>query len=215
MVAPEKGEGRDEIIDFAIQMKRMDNNREMDKMLKNKDVGFTEIDKLAAKISNFHNQVDVIDRPFDIAKIQETYSDIKSVVSYLKEKAGKELVNQVNDCIDSSAGFLNNNAALINKRAANGYRRDCHGDLNSHNIFLYSDPVIFDCIEFNDEFRHIDVLYDIAFLCMDLDFFGREDLGEFFCKTYFEQSGIKNDPETVQLLNYYKSLRANIRAKVT
>jgi aminoglycoside phosphotransferase family enzyme len=51
-------------------------------------------------------------------------------------------------------------------------------------FFLYDDPVIFDCIEFNSDYRRIDVLNDIAFLCVDLDFFGKNDLSERFYKKY-------------------------------
>ncbi len=215
MVAAEKGKDHEGIIDFAVQMKRMDNSREMDKMLGRNEVTKGGIDRLAKKIADFHNRVDVIDKPFDIDNIQETYSDIETVAPYLKKKAGEEMLNKVTGCIDTSNHFLKENAAFINERAAEGFRRDCHGDLNSHNIFLYPDPVIFDCIEFNDEFRHIDVLYDIAFLYVDLDFFGRKNLGERFCKIYFQHMGIRNDSFTERLLSYYKSLRANIRAKVT
>ena len=215
MVTAEIGKDHDDIIDFAVRMKRMDNSREMDKLLAKNEVTSGEIDKLALKIAGFHNRVDVIDKQFDIKNIQETFSDIETVAPYLKKTAGENMFNKVTGCIESSNRFLKENEALINKRAANGFRRDCHGDLNSYNIFLYPDPVIFDCIEFNDEFRHIDVLYDIAFLCVDLDFFGRTDLAEQFCKTYFEESGISADPAITRLLDYYKSLRANIRAKVT
>ena len=88
--------------------------------------------------------------------------------------------------------------------------------MNSRNIFLYDDnPVVFDCIEFNQEFRQIDVLNDIAFLSVDLDFFGKEDLSREFYTKYLTYSDYKDEPETRRLFNYYKSYRANIRAKVT
>ncbi len=215
MVEAETENVEEEIIDFAVQMKRMDNSREMDKMLGRNEVTAGEIDRLAIKIADFHNRVDIIDKPFDVDDIQETYSDIETVTPYLKEKAGKEMLSKVTDCIDGSNRFLKENAALINERVMRGYRRDCHGDLNSYNIFLYPDPVIFDCVEFNDEFRQIDVLNDIAFLCVDLDFFGREDLSELFCRSYQNYYGMSDTAETRMLLNYYKSFRANIRAKVT
>ena len=96
-----------------------------------------------------------------------------------------------------------------------GFHRDGHGDLNSRNIFLYDEPLIFDCIEFNAEFRQIDVLDEIAFLCMDLDFFEKERLSELFFKKYSEYAGIENSRATQRLFTYYKSYRANIRAKVT
>lgn len=215
MVEAETGNGEEEIIDFAVQMKRMDNNKEMDKLLEKNKVAPGHIQTLARKISDFHKQVNVIKKSFDIDNLQKNYSDIKPVASYIKENAGEQWYNKVTRCINSSSLFLKKNKDLINERVRNGYRKDCHGDLNAHNIFLYEDPVIFDCIEFNDEFRYIDVLNDIAFLCVDLDFFGREDLSELFCISYHDHFGMNNNHKTRQLLSYYKSFRANIRAKVT
>ena len=95
-----------------------------------------------------------------------------------------------------------------------GFTRDVHGDLHSGNIFLYKDPIIFDCIEFNDSFRQIDVLDEIAFLCMELEAFHRYDLSKFFYENYMYHSGMKETTESRLLFNYYKSYRANVRAMI-
>jgi uncharacterized protein len=206
---------REEVIDHAVQMKRMDNNKEMDRLLDKGKVTTKHIDSLAKKISDFHKKARVINNPFNFENLKDDYSDIKSVGSYVKEMAGGNTEKKIASCIEKSSTFLNDNKDLINERVKNNSRKDCHGDLNAYNIFLYDDPVIFDCIEFNDDFRYIDILNEIAFLCVDLDFFGRDDLGELFCDKYFKYSGIEDNPDTKKLLNYYKSYRANIRAKVT
>jgi aminoglycoside phosphotransferase family enzyme len=88
-------------------------------------------------------------------------------------------------------------------------------EIKETHIFLYNDPVIFDCIEFNKDFRYIDVLNEIAFLCVDLDFYGQKDLATLFFEKYLEYSGVKKDDSTEKLFRYYKSYRANVRAKVT
>jgi len=111
--------------------------------------------------------------------------------------------------------FLKENSTLLKERMNKGFIKDCHGDLNSSNIFLYDDPVIFDCIEFNEEFRKIDILNEIAFLCIDLDFFDREDLSTILYRKYLECYGIDENKRTGKLFMYYKSYRANIRAKVS
>ena len=73
---------------------------------------------------------------------------------------------------------------MISTRLKEGFYRDGHGDLHSRNIFLLAEPVPFDCIEFNDDFRQIDVLNEVAFLCMDLEAFGRQDLSDCFLESY-------------------------------
>ena len=109
--------------------------------------------------------------------------------------------------------FFVENAALFSDRIAKGKVRECHGDMHLKNICLYQDKIqIFDCIEFNEPFRNSDVLYDAAFLLMDLQFRGRSDLANIFLNTYLENTG---DYAGCVLLPLHCSMRAYIRAKVT
>ncbi|MFO7924503.1 MAG: hypothetical protein R6U58_12510 [Bacteroidales bacterium] len=203
------------IIDYAVQMKRMDNKKEMDNMLKTDKVSDKHIIKLAEKIARFHQSANVIKNKFDTAGFQEKYKDIKSVIPNLKKKSMIRMISVIEQGIDKSKSFLTDREDFLNNRIKKGFHRDCHGDLNSRNIFVYEDPVIFDCIEFNKEYRHIDVLNDIAFLCVDLDYFGKSNFSELFYKKYLEYTDFKDNADTRQLFTYYKSYRANVRAKVT
>ncbi len=63
---------------------------------------------------------------------------------------------------------------LLDQRAAEGFVRQCHGDLHLGNILVEDGQCrLFDCIEFNDRLSEIDILYDLAFLLMDLGFRGK------------------------------------------
>jgi len=73
---------------------------------------------------------------------------------------------------------------------------------------------LFDCIEYNDRFRQIDVVDEIAFLCMDLECFGQYSLSEMFVSLYCEDFPCFQTPSDNLIFVYYKCLRANIRAKV-
>jgi hypothetical protein len=108
-------------------------------------------------------------------------------------------------------GFFKKNTQLFEKRQQQGFIRECHGDLHSANIILADRIYIFDCIEFNPHFRNIDVASEVAFMAMDLDAFGKEELSAAFVNKYVELSC---DRELLQLLDYYKCYRANVRAKV-
>ncbi len=207
-------EDENEVIDHAVQMKRMDNNLEMDRMLERNEVTEKHIDKLAEKIARFHKKIRVLKNAFATLKFQEKYADIQHESTFLAEKAGAEWEGKINDCVGKSFNYLNSIRNLSNHRVITGYHKNCHGDLNASNIFLYDDPVIFDCIEFNSDYRRIDILNDIAFLCVDLDFYGKQDLSERFYKKYLEAYGIEDDPESLKLFTYYKSYRASVRAKV-
>jgi hypothetical protein len=94
---------------------------------------------------------------------------------------------------------------------AEGKIRDCHGDLHAAHICFFNGITIYDCIEFLDRFRYTDVAADIAFLAMDLDHYGRQDLSKDFIDEYVKKSG---DKEILQLLNFYKCYRAYVRGKI-
>ncbi len=204
-----------EVIDYAVQMKRMDNNFEMDKMLANDEVTEKHIDKLAEKVARFHKKVRMLKNAFATLKFQERFADIQKLSTFLSEKSGAEWETRINESVQKSFNYLNSIRNLSNQRIITGFHKNCHGDLNASNIFLYDDPVIFDCIEFNSDFRRIDILNDIAFLCVDLDFFGKHDFSDRFYNKYHEYYGVEEDPESRRLFTYYKSYRASIRAKVT
>ncbi|MEO0377370.1 MAG: phosphotransferase, partial [Cyanobacteria bacterium P01_A01_bin.17] len=98
------------------------------------------------------------------------------------------------------------------QRQDEGKIRDCHGDLHLNNLCLFQDKIqVFDCIEFNTEFRHIDCMYDVAFLVMDLAFRQRPDLANAFLNTYLERTG---DYWGVVMLPPYLAMRAYIRGNV-
>ncbi|MBU0731086.1 MAG: hypothetical protein KKE17_07155 [Proteobacteria bacterium] len=100
---------------------------------------------------------------------------------------------------------------LFDSRIAAGRVRECHGDLYSANICVADQVYIFDCIEFNPMFRNCDVASDIAFLAMDLDFYGLNGLSDYFVERFVSESG---DPGLLQMLSFYKCYRASVRGKI-
>ncbi|EGD80821.1 hypothetical protein PTSG_01407 [Salpingoeca rosetta] len=105
-------------------------------------------------------------------------------------------------------------SALLAKRLEEGKVRFCHGDLHLKNMVLLSDrrPRLFDCIEFNDDLAITDVLYDIAFLLMDLLHRGLHSLANITLNRYIQKT---HDIEGLALLPLFLATRAIIRAKVS
>ncbi len=209
----DKDPGR--IVEYAVQMKKLDRRKEMHRLLEKKEVLTSHLDKLAGKLARFHKNARIIKNVFNTTGFQEKFEDILTVMDDLVTMLGKEWEERIRECVNRSNSYLNASRSLLNQRIITNYRRDCHGDLNATNIFLYEDPIIFDCIEFNKEFRHIDVLNEIAFLCVDLDFYGNPGLSDYFYHSYLESYDMEEDDNLRNMWNYYKSYRANVRAKVT
>ncbi|MFN7755294.1 MAG: AAA family ATPase [Holosporales bacterium] len=104
-------------------------------------------------------------------------------------------------------------ADLLRRRAAMGAVRQCHGDIHLRNICWWKGkPLLFDCIEFNDAFAQIDVLYDTAFLLMDLQARG---LGEHAALAQDRYVAELDDVAGLAVLPLYLTLRAAIRAHVS
>ncbi|HXH20372.1 MAG TPA: hypothetical protein VNJ07_14950 [Chitinophagales bacterium] len=202
------------IIDYAVQMKRLLRSREMDRMLEAGKVTPRHIISIARIVAPFHRSARIIRKPFDIAGLKTLFNDIRSVADFIDrriKKGGREIIREA---VHLSDVFLRQHHAAFQQRAKEGFIRDCHGDLHSGNIFLYKKPVIFDCLEFNDTFRHIDVLNEIAFFCMDLEDYGRNDLSDKFREHYNELFPVIRNESDEALFRYYKLYRANVRTKV-
>lgn len=101
----------------------------------------------------------------------------------------------------------------LEARRLRGMTRRCHGDLHLRNICLLDGkPVAFDCIEFNQDFSQIDILYDLSFLLMDLRHAGYDREAATVLNAWLE---LTNDLDGLVLLPLFLSLRAQIRAHVT
>lgn len=101
-------------------------------------------------------------------------------------------------------------AGLLDARAAQGLVRRCHGDLHLRNICLIAgNPVLFDAIEFNDDFSDIDVLYDLAFLMMDLARLDLHVAANRVLNRYLEETA---DHAGLPALPFFMAARAAVRA---
>lgn len=208
------GRTKGKIFDYAIKMKRLKDGKQMHLMLEHKQVTQNHIQMLALALRNFHDRTEVIHPVFNPDHFASRFNDILSVSEYIHSVLGTAPVKIIEKAVRRSDQFLKDYRDLFIQRNENGFVRDCHGDLHSRNIFLYHKPIIFDCLEFNDEFRKIDVLDELAFFCMDLEVAGFKNLSEVFTDYYFAGDQNNFGIREHLLFTYYKSYRANVRAKV-
>ena len=206
------GEAGD-VIDYAVSMRKVDRDKQMDVLLLNNKVTATDIRNLAERIAAFHKNTDIVYKK-NFLDVQEMFDDLGAEKDFLHEYLNKDTYTIISQAIDTSNAFMESNKKLLGDRLKAGFFRDCHGDLHTRNIFLLPSPQPFDCLEFNDDYRQIDVLNEVAFLCMDLDAFGRQDLSDLFIADYNKLFPSMKTDEDRRLFVYYKGYRSNIRAKV-
>ena len=206
-----KGEGKP--IEYAVKMKRMPQEKMMNKLLEENKVNSKLIDEIAKIIAEFHSKAEANKRISKFGSLAIIGTNWNENFDQTREFVGKTISREDFKLIrERIEDFMKNNVPLFEKRMAEGRVRDCHGDIHSGNIFVTDRIYIFDAIEFNERFRYSDVAADIAFLAMDLDFKGRTDLSNFFVERYVKYS---EDQKLMKLLPFYKCYRAYVRGKVT
>ena len=111
---------------------------------------------------------------------------------------------------------LHNAATALDARRKAGAVKNCHGDMHLGNICLIdAKPTLFNCIEFNTDFSNIDVMYDLAFTIMDLDFHDQRRFASILLNRYLDVTGeIALTPHTLAVLPLFLSMRAAVRAHV-
>jgi predicted kinase len=113
-------------------------------------------------------------------------------------------------------GRLTLTAGVLGQRGRSGAVRRCHGDLHLGNIVLWrGQPVLYDAIEFDETIATIDILYDLAFLLMDLDWHAQEPAANLILNRYLWRSGETQDLQGLRALPLFLGLRAAVRALVS
>lgn len=202
------------VIDYAVKMIKQNASLQMNRLLESNKVHHADMVTLAASIALFHSNAQICKPSFSIEEVKEKFNDILTVKAFLVENLGVSAGRILERAVDLASRFVDQNEPIFQKRIRQGFVRDLHGDLHSKNIFLYEDPVIFDCIDFNDRFRQIDVLDEIAFFCMDLDAHHKGDLVAVFLDNYLNLFPAISEQREEDLMTYYKCYRSNVRTKV-
>ena len=201
------------VVDYCVWMKRLPEDRMLDRMVANNTVTEAVIDRVAARLSEFHagaSRVSAIVKWGSLDEIrhnwEENFTQTEPFVGRTISVPAYEAIRSwVNEEIETKAG-------LFDRRARKGRIVDGHGDVRCESVCVTDGAIcIYDCIEFNDRFRCGDVASEAAFLAMDLDARGRPDLGYFFTEAYQRRTG---DGDFFMLLPFYRCYRAYVRGKV-
>jgi len=204
--------GKGPIIEYAVLMREMPQERMMNRLLVEGRVGEKDILALVRKLVPFYQEARTGKGVNPFGRIEVMVKNTEENFAQTQPYVGRLVATRTyTRIVSGTRDFLNNNQELFNKRIRERRIRDCHGDLHSANICLDKKPQIYDCIEFNHRFRYSDIACDLAFLSMDLDFHGRLELSRLFMKEYVRRS---KDYDLHRLFNFYKGYRAFVRAKI-
>ncbi len=199
--------------EYAVKMRRFAQTDLLDRCLAEGRLHAGHSDALARRLAEFHGAIARLEaqQPFGAPEqVQQPVLDnFTALRDLLADPVERALVDRLEQWTLSTFAGLRTTLA---ERKAAGCIRECHGDLHLGNMFLDNDQVvIFDCIEFNDALRWIDVMSDLGFLMMDLQYRGAAAFAWRLLNGYLEVSG---DYDGLRVLPYYQVYRALVRAKI-
>lgn len=207
-------EGIQNPVDYAVWMRREDDQRQLDRLIKVGQVQPDNLQPLAHQLAAFHRKHALAHPDFDPKELLADFGDLFHHEKTLAKILDTEALVTLAKIKTELPVFIEKHAARLQARAASGLWVDGHGDLHCRNIFLTEPPIIFDCIEFAPHLRRLDVLNELAFLCMDLDHHARPDLADAVFRFYQQEHPCITLPADEQLLLFFKAYRANVRLKV-
>lgn len=207
----ETGDSDGEIIDEVVLMHRFDQAGVLTNVAARGDLTRHMLTDLAEGIAAFHDSAEQIRTrggATDVRQVIDGNAD--SFAAFTGSVFDPALVDAV---LTRSREVHARHADLLDSRMKGGFVRRCHGDLHLGNVVLHKGlPQLFDCIEFNDAFACIDVLYDLAFLLMDLQHGGYDRAAGQVFNAYMD---LRADTQGLALLPLFLSMRAQIRAHVS
>ena len=206
------GEG-EEVVEYAVKMRKLSERHFLDQLVERDEVVPGDLNRIAIVLRQFYqaqHPTEEIEAWGRIDRLRiSTDENFRQTRPFIGQTLSRPAFEAIRFYTDR---FYSRHAGLFASRIKERRIRDCHGDLHLEHIHVTPSALhIYDCIEFNDRFRYVDVANDAAFLAMDLDYEGRPDLARHFAT---QMAHALNDDGMPRLMDFYKCYRAYVRGKV-
>ena len=200
-------------LEFAVKMRQFPRDKELKSVFRTGDLSPGCFKRLAEELAQFHDCAAVASADSEFSSFeslnQRASDNFKDIRPFINRA---EILRRVEVLRRWSLWSVKFHRNTFIKRKTGMRIRECHGDLHLGNLVLLGDRIVpFDCLEFNESFRWIDVASEISFLVMDLFAHGCDAHARRFLNWYLEMSG---DYEMLTLLRHYLVYRAMVLAKV-
>jgi aminoglycoside phosphotransferase family enzyme/predicted kinase len=200
--------GEGELVDAVLEMKRFDDELLFDRLAQRRRLTPADMAGLASALAELHRVAEVSTDEQGASRVER----VLAVNERAFAAAGLLPAGEVDEINAACRAALARHAGLLDQRARDGKVRLGHGDLHLRNICLIDDrPVLFDCLEFDEDLATTDILYDLAFALMDLWHRGLQHCANALFNRYLDIAG---DESGLGLLPFFMAIRAAVRAHV-
>jgi len=215
------------VIETAVRMRQFDRREELDALVVAGGVGAAEFAAFGQTLAEIHASLPAppagsdYGTPTAVARLlRRNFAEWRAgAVTHAAATTAPAAATAPTAARDAAATLRHRLAqrlrrcrAALATRERGGYVRECHGDLHLSNLVRLDGRITpFDALEFEPAFRCIDVADEVAFLCADIEGYGRADLAHAFLGAYLDRSG---DCGLLQVLDLYVAHRALVRAKI-
>lgn len=205
-------DGEGEVVDWVLRMRRFDQDALFDRLAARGELTPKLMASLADRIAAFHAVAPPHPETDGDAPLAAVVDDVVAAFRRAPAVVAADAAGQLDRRMRDALGRL---AGPLDERARAGYVRRCHGDLHLRNIALIDGrPTLFDALEFDEALATIDVLYDLAFLLMDLWDRRLTQAANTVLNRYLLQAGDVAQFDGLAALPLFLGLRAAIRARV-
>lgn len=199
------------IVDWLVQMKRFPREKTLKRLIQQHSVDKGRLKEAAFILSRFYQRSSPDKTPCNdyCHRLKRYLTENFNTLS--QPRYGLDQI-QVQAIHARQFSLLDGLSGHIEQRAQQGKIIECHGDLRPEHICLLSPPIFVDRLEFNPELRTMDPIDELSYLALECELLGEPEIGKVFFEIYQSQS---QDQPPTELLSFYKSLRACVRARIS
>jgi aminoglycoside phosphotransferase family enzyme/predicted kinase len=204
---------RGDVFEYVLRMRPFPQRAQLDRLLQSHGLEADQMRSLGEYLARFHLGAGIASADSEFGSLPVVWAPMAENFRQIRGLVNDAVVTRRLKSLEAwSKRQRDRLETSLQQRKAQGFIRECHGDLHLRNLAWMDDaPLAFDCIEFAPELYWIDVINDLAFLWMDLHYHGQQELAWVMLNRYLEISG---DFAGLELLQWYAVYRAMVRAKI-
>ena len=203
-------DGEGVVVDWLVKMRRLPAAATLDRHIEKRTLTTKAVRAIGSRLIDFYQAQPAV--TLDAVRFRGRLdSHVRANLAELSVAGHGLPTTQIRRIHAAQLATLHLETGLFDARMAAGRVIEGHGDLRPEHVYLVDPPAIIDAVEFNLEYRQLDIADELAFLAMELEILGRADVGEQLFSMYTASTG---DEIPRRLRGFYSAYRACVRAKV-